>query len=131
MKSIGFNFNGWGNKHRHSKDAKAANMMAWQTFTRLQRSKLVMEGGGIEVDGEGTAIMTESCILNSNRNPGVPKAEAEPQELKDLLGRLEKIIWLPGIKGKDITDAHVDFYAKFVRPGVVVAARDDGPESWH
>jgi agmatine deiminase len=89
---------------------------------------LVLEGGGIEVDGHGTAIITESCVLNENRNPGVSKAECE-RELKRVLG-LEKIIWLPGIKGKDITDGHTDFYARFASPGVVVAGYDPDPESF-
>ncbi len=79
------------------------------------------------MDGNGTGIMTESCWLNSNRNPGVSKAQLEA-ELKANLG-LRKIIWLQGIKGKDITDAHVDFYARFVRPGVVVVNMDNDPES--
>ena len=78
----------------------------------------------IEVDGNGTAIMTESSWINSNRNPGLTKAQVEA-ELKANLG-LRKIIWLPGIKGRDITDAHVDFYARFVRPGVVDPGRHGG-----
>ena len=86
------------------------------------------EGGGIEVDGHGTAIMTESCWINENRNPGWSKADVEA-ELKARLG-LRKIIWLPGIKGKDITDAHVDFYARFVTPGVVIANLDTDPRSY-
>ena len=80
------------------------------------------------MDGEGTALITESCVLNKNRNPDVSKAECE-KELKRLLG-LEKIIWLPGIKGKDITDGHTDFYARFARPGVVVAGFDPDPRSF-
>jgi agmatine deiminase len=76
----------------------------------------------------GTAIITESCILNRNRNPGVSKSQCE-QQLKQLLC-LEKIIWLPGIQGKDITDGHTDFYARFVRPGVVVAGYDPDPNSF-
>ena len=92
------------------------------------QSGLVLEGGGIEVDGHGTAIITESCVLNKNRNPGVSKAQCE-LELKRLLG-LEKILWLPGVKGKDITDGHTDFYARFARPGVVIAGYDPDPESF-
>ena len=67
-------------------------------------------------------------MLNENRNPGVGKAHCE-RELKRLLG-LKKIIWLPGIKGKDITDGHTDFYARFARPGVVVAGYDPDPKSF-
>lgn len=87
-----------------------------------------MEGGGIEVDGEGTAIITESCVLNPNRNPDLSKAQCEA-ELYRLLG-LQKIIWLPGIAGKDITDGHADFYARFASPGVVVAGLEPDPSSF-
>jgi len=80
------------------------------------------------VDGEGTAIITESCVLNRNRNPGLSKAVCE-DELSRVLG-LEKIIWLPGIAGKDITDGHTDFYARFAGAGVVVAGQDKDPDSF-
>ncbi|WP_416756884.1 agmatine deiminase family protein [Pseudomonas sp. BNK-6] len=126
--AVDFNFNGWGNKQRHARDARLARQMADAADARYLRSELVGEGGGIEVDGHGTGIMTESSWINSNRNPAWSKAEVEA-ELKACLG-LRKIIWLPGIKGRDITDAHVDFYARFVRPGVVVANLDNDPDSY-
>lgn len=122
---VDFNFNGWGDKQEHEQDADVAELISQQASARYLRSKLTGEGGCIEVDGNGTAILTESCWLNNNRNPGVSKAQLEA-ELKANLG-LRKIIWLPGIKGKDITDAHVDFYARFVRPGVVVVNLDNDP----
>ncbi|MFQ2195392.1 agmatine deiminase family protein [Aeromonas jandaei] len=124
---VDFNFNGWGDKQEHEQDAGVAELVSKQADAHYLQSKLTGEGGGLEVDGNGTAILTESCWLNSNRNPGVSKAQLEA-ELKANLG-LRKIIWLPGIKGKDITDAHVDFYARFVRPGVVVVNLDNDPES--
>jgi agmatine deiminase len=126
--AVDFNFNGWGNKQQHSEDAQLAAQVADATDARYLRSELVGEGGGIEVDGHGTGIMTESSWINKNRNPDWSKAEVE-EELKARLG-LRKIIWLPGIKGKDITDAHVDFYARFVKPGVVIANLDNDPESY-
>ncbi|CAI0904213.1 agmatine deiminase family protein [Serratia entomophila] len=127
--AVDFNFNGWGNKQRHAKDARLAAFAAEHyAVAQLRRSALVGEGGGIEVDGHGTGIMTESSWVNRNRNPGWSRDRVE-QELKAMLG-LRKIIWLPGIKGKDITDAHVDFYARFVRPGVVIANLDTDPESY-
>ncbi|RQO69216.1 agmatine deiminase [Aquitalea sp. FJL05] len=126
--AVSFNFNGWGNKQPHADDARLAGLIADKTSVSLLHSKLVLEGGGIEVDGEGTAIITESCVLNPNRNPGVSKAACEAQ-LKALLG-LDKIIWLPGIAGKDITDGHTDFYARFASPGVVVAGLDNDPSSY-
>lgn len=126
--ALSFNFNGWGNKQAHARDATVAARMAELSNVPLLRSRLVMEGGGIEVDGQGTAIVTESCVLNANRNPGVSKADAE-LELKRLLG-LEKVIWLPGIAGRDITDGHTDFYARFLKPGVVAAALDNDSNSF-
>ena len=127
-KAIDFNFNGWGHKQSSALDSKVAAFVAAHTNTQLVKSSLVIEGGAIEVDGQGTAILTESCVLNDNRNPGLSKTDCE-RELSQLLG-LEKIIWLPGIKGKDITDGHTDFYARFTQPGVVVAAYDPDPGSF-
>lgn len=127
--AVDFNFNGWGNKQRHAKDARLAAFAANRYgAAQLRRSALIGEGGGIEVDGHGTGIMTESSWVNANRNPCWSRDRVE-QELKAMLG-LRKIIWLPGIKGRDITDAHVDFYARFVRPGVVVANLDTDPDSY-
>jgi agmatine deiminase len=124
---VDFNFNGWGAKQDYKRDAEVANVVASHAGAPRIRTDLVLEGGGIEVDGQGTAIITESCVLNSNRNPGMSQAACDT-ELKRLLG-LEKIIWLPGIKGKDITDGHTDFYARFARPAVVVAGYDPDPKS--
>ena len=126
--AVNFNFNGWGEKQDFDQDAEVAPLVAKTAGVPLLETDLVLEGGGIEVDGHGTAIITESCVLNANRNPGVSKAACEA-ELKRLLG-LQKIIWLPGIKGKDITDGHTDFYARFARPGVVVAGYDPDPQSF-
>ena len=126
--AVDFNFNGWGGKQQHRHDAKLAARVAKLAGAQYQQSELVGEGGGIEVDGHGTGIMTESSWINSNRNPSWSKAQVEA-ELKERLG-LRKIIWLPGIKGKDITDAHVDFYARFAAPGVVVANLDNDPDSY-
>ena len=126
--AVDFNFNGWGEKQAFAHDAKVAERVAILAKAKSLNTDLVLEGGCIEVDGLGTAIITESCVLNSNRNPGVSKAEFEDQ-LMPLLG-IDKIIWLPGIKGKDITDGHTDFYARFASPGVVIAGYDPDPESY-
>lgn len=128
MAAVNFNFNGWGKKQDFERDAHVAGFVAGRAQVPEIATDLVLEGGGIEVDGQGTAIITESCVLNSNRNPGVSKAQAEA-ELRRLLG-LEAIIWLPGIKGKDITDGHTDFYARFAGPGVVIAGYDPDPDSF-
>lgn len=128
LAAVDFNFNGWGRKQAHVQDAKVADFIARQAKVKRLRAQLVMEGGCIEVDGEGTAIITESCTLNRNRNrnPSMSKAEFEDR-LMPLMG-LDKIIWLPGIKGRDITDGHTDFYARFARPGMVVAGLEQDPD---
>jgi agmatine deiminase len=125
---VDFNFNGWGGKQAHANDSGVASFVCARAGVPRRSTKLVLEGGGIEVDGGGTAIITESCVLNPNRNPGLSKAACEA-ELKTLLG-IRKVIWLPGIAGKDITDGHTDFYARFARPGVVVAGLDSDPASF-
>ncbi len=77
-----------------------------------------MEGGGINVDGEGTILTSESCVLNENRNPGLTKADAE-RALCDALGG-EKVIWVPGDPDDLETDGHIDGLACFVGPGAVL-----------
>jgi len=126
--AIDFNFNGWGDKQEHRRDAKIAGFIADYSATHPIISKLTLEGGCFETDGHGTAILTKSCIINDNRNPNISQHAIEA-ELKSLLG-LKKIIWLDGIKGKDITDGHTDFYARFVRPGTVLVGRENDPTSY-
>ncbi len=125
---VDFNFNGWGGKQEHGHDADVAEFVAGRAGVQTLRTDLVLEGGGIEVDGEGTAIITESCVLNGNRNPGRTKPDVEA-ELDRVLG-IKKVIWLPGIAGHDITDGHTDFYARFAGPGVVVAGLETDPASF-
>jgi agmatine deiminase len=81
------------------------------------KAPLVLEGGSIHVDGEGTCITTEECLLNPNRNPGLGREEIE-QYLRDYLG-ISKVIWLGLGVVDDETDGHVDDVAFFARPGVV------------
>lgn len=88
--------------------------------TRVQ-THLKLEGGGVEVDGEGTFMATESSIIGDARNPGLEKAEIEA-ELSRVLG-VRKFIWFPGRIGLDVTDVHIDAEARFLRPGVVIVCR--------
>jgi agmatine deiminase len=88
---------------------------------------MILEGGAITVDGEGTLITTEQCLLHPNRNPGLTRAEIEA-ELKARLG-VTKVIWLPygGLLDTE-TDGHVDGVCAFVAPGKVVVQLPDDPE---
>ncbi|GLW02637.1 agmatine deiminase family protein [Streptomyces lavendulae] len=128
---VDFNFNGWGNKQEHKNDgAVGRNLLATYGIPRVQ-APLVAEGGSFEPDGEGTLLITESSIVNDNRNKGRSRDTIEA-ELKQTLG-LEKVIWLAGVRGEDITDAHVDSLVRFSAPGVVLLDRahpSTPPDSW-
>jgi agmatine deiminase len=79
------------------------------------------EGGAIEVDGDGTLLATESSIVNANRNPGKSKEELE-KVFSKYFG-IDKVIWLVGVKGYDITDFHIDAFARFIKKGQVLLSR--------
>jgi len=86
---------------------------------------MVLEGGSIDVNGCGTLLTTESCLLNPNRNPQLSREQIE-QRLRDFLG-VDQIVWLAeGIVGDD-TDGHVDDLARFVSPSLVVTAVESNP----
>jgi agmatine deiminase len=124
---LGLNFNGWGGKQRHDHDQKVAESVAAEVGCRYFQAKITGEGGGIEYDGEGTLILTDSCWLNDNRNPGWSRDELE-QALKGYLG-VEKVIWVPGVRGKDITDGHIDGSIRVVRPGLLMTSGYPGDTS--
>lgn len=124
---IDFRFNSWGEKFLPygQTAASAEAVLAVLGIERIE-SPMVLEGGAITVDGRGTLITTEQCLLNANRNPGMSKEDIE-RELANKLG-VEKIIWLPwGITDDWVTDGHVDAVCTFVRPGVVLAQSCDDP----
>ncbi|MFI9386715.1 agmatine/peptidylarginine deiminase [Kutzneria sp. NPDC052558] len=115
---VDFNFNGWGNKQTHSNDAGVARAVLDRYGLSRVATTLVAEGGSLETDGAGTLMATESSLVNDNRNPGKTRDQIEA-ELVRVLG-VSKVIWFDGVRGKDITDAHVDCLARFVAPGVVL-----------
>ena len=87
------------------------------------RAPFVLEGGSVHVDGEGTCLTTEECLLNPNRNPSLSRDDIESR-LGAYLG-VEKVIWLPrGVFG-DETDGHIDNLACFTRPGRVLLSWSD------
>ncbi|WP_455372695.1 GNAT family N-acetyltransferase [Limibacillus halophilus] len=117
---VDFNFNAWGGKYApfDSDNAFAAAALREAGVERFA-SKLTAEGGGISVDGEGTALTTLSCFPNANRNPDW-RLEEITSELEEMLG-LDKVIWLPGDADELETDGHVDGIAVFCGPGRVLA----------
>jgi agmatine deiminase len=125
--ALDLNFNGWGGKQQHRLDKQVSASVAKQLGCPYFRSEITGEGGGLEYDGDGTLLLTESCWLNDNRNPGWTREEIEA-ELKVSLG-VEKLIWLPGVRGRDITDGHIDGSVRIVRPGLLITGGYPGDTS--
>ncbi|KAG4428715.1 hypothetical protein IFR05_015801 [Cadophora sp. M221] len=121
VRGIDFNFNSWGNKLPPGADVGLSARILQLSNTPRVKAGIVAEGGGIETDGEGTLLVCASSVVNENRNPGMGREDAE-RELRGVLG-VEKVVWLEGVRGEDITDCHVDALARFVRPGMVVMSR--------
>ena len=110
-------FNCWGYKINYEFDDQVAKFMIENSKAKYFKNNMVLEGGSIHVDGEGTLITTEQCLLHENRNPHLSKEEIE-NNLKDSFG-VKKIIWLK--HGTDEgTNGHIDNVACFVRPGTVM-----------
>ena len=115
---IDWEFNGWGKFKPYDSDNKIAKFMIENSSANYFKNNMVLEGGSIHVDGEGTLLTTEQCLLNKNRNPKLSKKEIE-KNLKEYLN-INKIIWLKN--GTDEgTDGHVDNIACFVKPGTILA----------
>ncbi len=118
LAALRFNFNGWGGKYiMPGDDGVARNIIAELNFPEMY-FPISLEGGAIEVDGQGTCLTTRQCLLNENRNPGVSQEEIEAT-LKYAFG-VSKVLWLNQGLINDHTDGHIDTIARFVAPRVVV-----------
>ena len=119
-------FNAWGNKYE---ELKRDNTIPAQLQSELRVSRfepgIVMEGGSIEVNGEGVVMTTEQCLLNPNRNPQLDRAAIESY-LINYLG-VRQVLWLgEGIVGDD-TDGHIDDIARFVAADTIVCVLEEDP----
>ncbi|KAL4447581.1 hypothetical protein ABPG75_004800 [Micractinium tetrahymenae] len=126
---IDWRFNAWGGEEGglysswERDDAVAGHILQMEGAQRFE-CNIVMEGGSIHVDGEGTLLTTEECLLNHNRNPQLSREQIEAW-LRRMLG-VQKVIWLPkGLYGDDDTNGHIDNFACFARPGTVLLAWTD------
>jgi agmatine deiminase len=125
-------FNAWAKYPNWQRDnavpvqiRKLLKLRMWQP--RLGRSRVVLEGGSIDVDGQGLLLTTEECLLSpvQARNPHLARADLE-RVFADYLG-VKKVLWLgDGIAGDD-THGHIDDLARFVAPSTLVAVREDDP----
>ncbi len=124
---VNWTFNAWGEKYTGmAGDGRIPCLINDDLRLECFKPGIILEGGSIEVNGCGTVITTEQCLLNKNRNPGLERVDIETY-LCEYLG-VRKIIWLKqGIAGDD-TDGHVDDIARFVDPTTVLCAYEDDPE---
>jgi agmatine deiminase len=117
-------FNGWGGKYEnYERDESVARALAVQLDVPVFAHRVVLEGGSIEVNGRGTCLTTEQCLLNKNRNPHMSRLELE-QFLKHNLGAAH-LVWLGGGIAGDDTDGHIDDIARFVDPATVVCVVEE------
>jgi len=126
---LDFQFNGWGKKYPFSKDNRITAQLkdqAWLQSSDYLRSELILEGGSIESDGQGTLLTTASCLLNPNRNPELKRADIE-QQLSRLLGCTHQL-WLDSgqLRGDD-TDGHIDTLARLCPGDRILYVQCDDP----
>ncbi len=124
-----FHFNAWAKYKDWKKDDKIPVLAAQRLKLPLVDAKIVLEGGSIDVNGRGTVLTTEECLLDpkvQTRNPGLSRYEIE-NVFRETLG-VTNTLWLgKGIAGDD-THGHVDDLCRFVKPGTVVLCREDNPK---
>lgn len=128
VRGVDWDFNAWGGLEGGlyfpwDQDQMIAEKVLEVTNVPRYKAPLVMEGGSIHVDGQGTLIVTEECLLNPNRNPDLTKAEIEGY-LREYLN-VDKIIWIPRGVYNDETNGHVDNLLCFARPGEVILTWTD------
>jgi agmatine deiminase len=133
VRLVHWKFNAWGGFYDGlyfpwDKDQMVPLKVAEMERVDRYRAPLVMEGGSIHVDGEGTVITTEECLLSPGRNPDLDREQIEGH-LRDYLN-IAKVVWLAKGIDPDETNGHVDDVACFVRPGVVLAAVTDDEQDW-
>lgn len=130
IRAVDWIFNAWGGAHgglyaEWAADDQVAGKIADLERVPVYRAPFVLEGGAIHVDGEGTCLTTEQCLLNPNRNPHLSRKEIE-DGLAAYLG-IDKVLWLGEGVYLDETDGHVDNLCCFLRPGVVALAWCEDP----
>ena len=118
--AVDFRFNGWGGKFQpYDKDDAIGVRLAEHLGIRYDAVPFVLEGGAITVDGAGTLVTTEQCLLHPTRNPGLDRSEIEAV-LRERIG-VERVVWLAAglVEDRD-TDGHVDNVCAFIAPGVAL-----------
>jgi len=128
VRGVDWHFNAWGGLNGglyfpwDQDDLVARKVLEIESRDRY-RASIINEGGALHVDGEGTVLVTEECLLNANRNPHLSREQIEDQ-LRAYLG-VRQVIWLGKGVFNDETDGHVDNLACFIRPGEIALGWTD------
>jgi agmatine deiminase len=123
----GWNFNAWGEKYAPwDRDNAVPKNIAETLQLSFKATEVVLEGGTIEVNGKGSLIATEQCLLNANRNPQLTRKQIE-QELEKYLGATN-VLWLKQGMAGDDTDGHIDEIARFVNENTIVCPLETNPD---
>ena len=120
-----FGFNGWGGRFDYPGDLTIGHELAAEAGFEVKKLDWILEGGSIDVDGEGLAATTIDCLLNPNRNPALNK-EAIEARLRDDLG-IQRLLWLGDGLANDHTDGHIDNLARFVGVNHILIPQGAGP----
>jgi len=121
-----WDFNSWGRKYKWELDDLAGTVILKESGLKYFKPGIVLEGGAIDVNGLGTCMTTESCIMNPNRNNKISFEEMK-KIFENYLG-ISKIIWLTGAIEGDDTDGHIDNIARFVSPQKIVCAVEENED---
>ncbi len=116
-----FGFNGWGNRFNFDGDQTIGAELARDAGFEVTDCDWILEGGSIDIDGEGNAVTTTDCLLNPNRNVALGKTEIEARLARDL--GIDNLLWLGDGLANDHTDGHIDNLARFVAPKHLVIPR--------
>ncbi len=123
---LDWGYNAWGNQWAHELDDEIPTLLAKELGVKTKKVPMILEGGSIDVNGAGTLMTTEDCLLNPDRNPDMTKQQIE-DTLKQELG-LTNVLWLgKGIAGDD-TSGHVDDLTRFVGPKTVITIINEDPK---
>ncbi|MBB6498876.1 agmatine/peptidylarginine deiminase [Pedobacter cryoconitis] len=123
-------FNGWGGKTAYTNcNTIPGKIAADQNIPKIDLNAIMVnEGGSVEIDGKGVLMACKSSVLNENRNPGMTQAQAEAIFTKNL--GITKFIWLDGKAGLDITDMHIDGFARFLNSSTIVTMNNEDLLYW-
>ncbi|CAM3982006.1 agmatine deiminase family protein [Vreelandella rituensis] len=129
---LDYTFTGWGGKFPAERDNRLTGQLAKAGVFAcpVERRELILEGGALETDGQGTLLTTEACLLNLNRNPQLDRAAIEARLGREL--GIQRVLWLShGHLEGDDTDSHVDTLARFCDPATIAYVQCDDPDDAH